>query len=77
MTFNTTLQSTIYKYATHMLAQNEHMLVQKEAILDSGMMGSFLEIESPCVDKTITKNGIVVRLPTGNTIRSSYMAKLK
>ena len=53
------------------------MISQKEAVSDSGMTGHFLEIDSPHVDKTITKNGIFVRLLDGNMIKLSHTALLK
>jgi hypothetical protein len=46
------------------------------AIADSGCTGHFLQVDSPCLNKTPTSNGLRVLLPDGSTIQATYTALL-
>lgn len=46
------------------------------AIADSGCTGHFLQIDSPCLNKTPTSNGLRVLLPDGSTIQATHTALL-
>ena len=46
------------------------------AIADSGCTGHFLQVDSPCIDKIPTNNGLRVLLPDGSTIQASHTALL-
>ena len=46
------------------------------AIADSGTTGHFLKIDSQCVDKRQTNEGLDVRLPDGSVIKSTHTALL-
>jgi hypothetical protein len=44
------------------------------AIADSGCTGHFLQVDSPCLNKTPTSNGLRVLLPDGSTIQATHTA---
>jgi hypothetical protein len=46
------------------------------AIADSGCTGHFLQVDSPCLNKTPTSNGLRVLLPDGSTIQATHTALL-
>jgi hypothetical protein len=46
------------------------------AIADSGCIGHFLQVTSPCLNKTPTNNGLRVLLPDGSTIQATHTALL-
>ena len=46
------------------------------AIVDSGTIGHFLQIQSKCIDKQITNNGMKVKLTNGRIIESTHTALL-
>jgi hypothetical protein len=46
------------------------------AIADSGCTGHFLQVDSPCLNKTPTSNGLCVLLPHGSTIQATHTALL-
>lgn len=43
---------------------------------DSGTTGHFLQINSPCINKCATNNGIKVILPDGNIIKATHTLEL-
>jgi hypothetical protein len=46
------------------------------AIANSGYTRHFLQVNSPCLNKTPTSNGLGVLLPDGSTIQATHMALL-
>jgi hypothetical protein len=46
------------------------------AIADSGCTGHFLQVNSPCLNRTPTSNGLRVLLPDGSTIQATHTALL-
>ena len=46
------------------------------AIVDSGITGHFLQIQSECLNKQITNDGMQVKLPDGTIINSMHTALL-
>ena len=59
-----------YSYAAAVIRQKDM------AIADSGTTGHFLQIDSQCVDKRLTNEGLDVRLPDGSVITSTHTALL-
>jgi hypothetical protein len=46
------------------------------ALFDSGCTGNFILSNSPCLNKTLTTNPLTVRLPNGQTMKSTHTATL-
>jgi hypothetical protein len=46
------------------------------ALVGSGCTGHFLISNAPCLNKTLTTNPLTVRLPNGQTMKSTYTATL-
>ena len=66
------VESTKKKYTYASAVLNEKFM----AIADSGTTGHFLQIQSECVDKRITDDGMKVNLPDGRIIESTHTALL-
>ena len=66
---NTRITGKPYSYAAAVIRQNM-------AIADSGTTGHFLQMNSECVDKRTTSEGLKVGLPDGSTITSTHTALL-
>ena len=66
------IEATKTKYAYASVVLNEKCI----AIADSGTTCLLLQIQSKCVDKQITNDGMKVKLPGGRMIGSTHTALL-